>query len=307
MKTILVLTDFSKNARAAAETAVILAQKTGADLLLLNTYISPPFTPAANYVTWPTAYYTCYRDESTDKLRTESRRLQEILNQQPPTAHHSKINCSNMEGPLVENVKKIMQQKKPLMIVMGGRHKKASDLIFGSDIQDVVNQALCPVLIIPEQTGALQLKNIAFATDLAEQDITALKWLIDFTADFEAQIHVCHVYTIPEQIPIFGEEDKIYSFVEEMANINHERISFTDLEGKHIVKELETFKQETKQDLLALVYKKHSIFWRMFHESPARNFIKQQKDPILILPEHWKQERNTRLKFDAEPKKQRGH
>jgi nucleotide-binding universal stress UspA family protein len=293
MKTILVLTDFSTNAKAAAETALVLAQQTGADLLLFNTYIKLPFIPSSTYMAWPPEYSTCFRDESTDKLRTEAKRLQEILALEPSAASRNKISCSNAEGPLAENVRKIVKQRNLDMVIMGGRHKKAGDLIFGSDIKHVVNKVGCPVLIIPDQKVAKRIQNIGFATDLAEQDITALKWLMRLAADFDANINVCHICTTSDQIPVFGPEDKIYNFVEEMASINHERISFTELEGKHIVKELEQFNKETKADLLALVYKKHSIFWRLFHESPARNFIKHQNGPVLILPEHWENKQSV--------------
>jgi hypothetical protein len=47
MKTILVLTDFSKNATLAAAEALTLGGKLHADLLLFNTYITYP--TAASY------------------------------------------------------------------------------------------------------------------------------------------------------------------------------------------------------------------------------------------------------------------
>lgn len=285
MKTILVLTDFSKNARIAAEAAVSLATGIGANVVLFNAYLRSQYVPALSNTGWPAECYSAFKSDSTKALKEEVKHLEKVLANQNHTGSAISITSISNEGTLTENMPFLLKLYDTALIVVGGRTKKTGDFIFGNDIQDVVSKATCPVLIFPEMKTKLEFKNIAFATDLSKQDTKPLKWLLKFAEGFNAKINVCHVSKPAKDIPDFAGEDLIYSFVNEIASVNEEKISFTDITGTHIVQELEKFRLDTNQDLLVLVYKKHSVFWRMFHESPARNFIQQQNNPVMILPE----------------------
>lgn len=285
MKTIVVLTDFSKNARLAAEAALALAPGLGANILLFNAYMRSQYVPSLSNSGWPSECFSSFQADSKKALKEEVKYLEKTMMERDLSPNPILITHLNSEGTLTENMPMLLKKYDTSLILMGGRTKKSGDLIFGNDIQDVVNKATCPVLILPEETRTLEFKNIAFATDLSNRDIAPLKWLMKFADGFNAKINVCHVSKPSIDIPEFDNEDLIYHFVNETVRMHKENISFTDIMGTHIVEELEKFRLETHQDLMALVYKKHSIFWRMFHESPARNFIQQQKGPILILPE----------------------
>jgi len=285
MKTIVVLTDFSKNARLAAEAALTLAPEIGANILLFHAYMRSQYVPSLSNTGWPAECFSSFQADSKKALKEEVKHLENIRIERNLSPNVIDITYLNSEGTLIENVPMLLKKYDTSFILMGGRTKKSGDLIFGNDIQDVVNKANCPVLIVPEETTSLEYKNIAFATDLSKGDIAPLKWLMKFADGFKAKINICHVSKPVADITDFSNEDLIYSFVNETVKMHKENISFTDIMGTHIVEELEKFRMEKHQDLLVLVYKKHSIFWRMFHESPARNFIQQQKGPILILPE----------------------
>lgn len=285
MKTILVLTDFSINSRIAAEAAAELAPKIGANIVLFNAYPRSNYVPSLTNTGWPAECYSVFKSDSTNALKEEVKHLEKIVADQDHAAGAISITHISSEGTLIENMPFLLKLYDAILILVGGRTKKTGDLVFGNDIQDVVGKATCPVLIFPEMEKKLEFKNIAFATDLSNHDIKPLKWLMKFAAGFNAKINVCHVSKPAKDIPDFNEDDLIYSFIKETEQLNEERISFTDIKGTHIVQELEKFRLETDQDLLALVYKKHSVFWRLFHETPARYLIQEQKYPIMILPE----------------------
>ncbi len=291
MKTILVLTDFSKNAKYAADTAVVLAAKIEADILLFNAYISTPLIPTAEYVAWPPEYYTVFKEESTTHLEKETERIRKAID--PHVKRKPVINYSNAEGPLALHVQKIVRENNITLIMMGTRSRTTGDFLFGNDINEVISKASCPVLLIPDKRTNIEMKTVVFATDFEKEDIESIKYLIKLSHYINFKIQVCHISEFPALVPDFDEENKILGFTDQISKLHAENIYYKNIEGDSIAKELEKFSKQVHADMLALVHRKHSIFWRIFHESPSKILIKHQKTPLMILPQHWEKKNSS--------------
>ena len=294
MKTLLVLTDFSKNAKNAAEAAINLAEKFHfGKVLLVNNYINALFLPSADYIALPPDYYTAFKDESITQMKNECRRLQEIITNQKLPSGKVSIDSLNLAGTVADHLGTILKQNDITLILMGARRKIAGDFLFGSTINAVIQKANCPVLIVPQGQSVIHFKHIIFATDLELADIEAINYLIELYKNEHFHLSICHVTTPALLIPDFEEEDKYGQFMNALSKLKHKNISYHGLEGTNITKVLEKFEQETMADLFVITHRKHSFVWRIFHQSPSRSLIKYQNISLMTLPEHFG-EQNTK-------------
>jgi len=279
-RTILVLTDFSEHAKNAAECALDLALKMSADLILINIYPVPTILSSTE-IPFPFEYYTIARAESIHNLKLEKTRLQSVFKK---NAGIPEITCLHEGCSFSRLAHWIRGEKNIMMIVMGGRHLKGNEFLFGSSINVMVDKSDCPVLLISEKKQVSAVKNVVFVTDLAIEDIQQLKKLIELSTLFEFHIHVCHVSPPTPVVIDFNEDYRLSDFIYEMDKLAFKKVSYKNLQGKNIVQNLIAFHEGIHADLLVLVHKKNSLFWKLFHQSTSRELVRNQKSPLLILP-----------------------
>lgn len=286
MKTVLVLTDFSQSARIAADVAIKIAAKLNANVMLLNSYKVLPGFSSVEVTAWAIGTYALLMQSSKTQLYTEAERLNTLIENFPGELRKPELVCMSESGSLAENVRAIVKAKKVTMVVMGGRKKVNTNMVYNSDINAVLGKINCPTLIVPEDQQVTDINRIVFATDLAGSDLNAIKWLARFSDIYKILIHVRHV---PKAVMagFYEEEDDISECMTAIGKLNSKNISFQYLRGNDVAKELGTFNKITQEDILALVHKKHSFIWRLFHAKAPEEFAGHKKTPILIIPESW--------------------
>ena len=286
MKTILVLTDFSKSAENAADIAVRLAGKLHADVLLFNVYMLIPIIPSTEAVEWALINtYGNSHEESNKALNKEAERLRKLIKHMDVEPGKPEINIVNEAGAVAECVHHLQKKREIEMRVMGSSKKPYNNFFLGSDTKEVLNKTTCPVLIIPEKQSALDIKNVVFATDNSDEDLRAITYLNTLSAQLKFRIHVSHVSDpLHEPVSVIKGNDEAV-MIRNINKIHSKDISYTILTGDNMVKELETFIHAINADVLAMVRKKHSFFWRLFHQSHTKQFIEHPKMPLLIFPE----------------------
>lgn len=147
LKTIIVLTDFSSCAQNAAEYSLILARKFQASLLLFHSY----FVPVSTFDNWPDTDYPALRKNSLSKLQREAERINQLASASE-SAYQPKIECLIEGGSIAENISHLISERQNiLMVVMGGfRARNNDDFQYGTVISDILGQARCPAVIVPE-------------------------------------------------------------------------------------------------------------------------------------------------------------
>jgi len=288
MNKVLVLTDFSKNAKKAATTAIDVADKMNADILLFNAYTAFPFLPTGEFVAWPPEYYMAFKEESSAKIKKEKNRLSNLIANKSVLKRKINITYLTAEGTVAEHLHSLINDREVCLIIMGGREKTAGSFLFGSDIHDVIKKASCPLLIVNSKMPDITLNNVVFATDLDPKDLKTVSYLLSQSKVLHFHLHVCHVSQPPVFLPDFNEEDAITHFMSQLSKLNYENLTYKGLKGDNIAKELDKYSKKIEADMFVLVHKKHSIFWRTLNQSPSKTLIRHQKYPILIIPENWK-------------------
>lgn len=281
MKKILVLTDFSENARLAAEAAVTLAGKLHANIILFNTYVSEPVMSEYGGTPWPVEQLM-WADEGKEKLKFLKEDLQELARQLPADHHHPSIDDRHDLGSLGSQVKNLLQQETIALIIMGARTGKAWEhLLMGSDTSAVIEHTDRPVLIIPEDFPLKKLQKVTLATDFDQADLKAVHYLTQIGHAFGFSLDIVHV-------SLWGEKpvsDSIKTgFKHQVARYHFPAINYQEVGGKDLVKRLTHLCVANHSDLLVLVHDRHNWLNRLLKQNQAQALLDDQQLPVMIIP-----------------------
>lgn len=281
MKTILILTDFSRNAAHAAHSAAWLAEKLHARLLLWNCSSEVPVMPG--YLGGPLiAEALAGQDESQEQLDEAKGELDDYMNS-TDGAYKPGIATIYTEGSLQKKLRQQLKAEAVEMIVIGSAAAACCvDHVFsGSDTFKIIETATCPVLIVPPRAGLDQLEKVVFATDFEPQDFQALNYLDELISVFDFNIEVVHV-------TLNGDKDestivKEALFQEQLAKFR-KPISYKEIRGKDVTGRLNRICKQTGADLLAMTHHQYGLFKRLLTDSDAKRELAHQKIPLLLFP-----------------------
>lgn len=163
MKTIVVPTDLSPNTEVALSVAVDIARVSGATITLLHSVVYPLPMPLYAY-TVPVAM-------PTDSVVTEyleiEHEAESVLERFANQVAYAGITITpslitNGEG-LISNV---TQYSADLIVMASEGASGLNELLFGSNAEEVVRYAHCPVLIVKQPVPHFQPENIVCAVDV---------------------------------------------------------------------------------------------------------------------------------------------
>jgi nucleotide-binding universal stress UspA family protein len=274
MENILVLTDFSHSAAMAANAAVGLAIKLEANIILLNTYLTTPepgdaLTPVAN---------------RSDALLNEAGRLTHLINRHSAGDFKPGVKIMQEHGMLSAKVEMVQRSNAVLMIIMGSRSKINCNSFYGSDIYAVINKATCPVLVIPDSQHQFTIHNVVFLTDMPTTDINAAEYLAKLAKILKFDILISPV---TDQVMVMDllEADEPACFTGNLSKLNSNDECLANLQGDNFSQELITVEQPVKTSVIAIVHKKHYLYWRLFNQVQSKVLSRHNKASFLILPE----------------------
>jgi nucleotide-binding universal stress UspA family protein len=281
MKTILVMTDFSRAAKNAAQTALNIAEHFGAALLLLHSYHLPQIILAEPLK----MDYNEIEDKAAISLEKEKERLLKLMK----TGKQSiRIHTINTIAPIAEVLYDIQQGEKVVLAVMGRHKRHKSNFLFANHIHIAMRNSDCPLLILSSSKFLPDRCRINFASDLNEKDIALLESIDKIRKAFKANLSLSYVMERPGLIADFNEEDRITSFQRVLRKDKFSDIPFHLLKSNAIASEIDRMFPPSKDHLLLLVNRTHGLLHEIFHSSHCGAIIKKHRGAILVLPEHWK-------------------
>ena len=283
MKTILLLTDFSKKADHAADIALEIAVQAEARILLYNAFLVPEIVPIAGAAMWHDANAGLIEEDSSVRLKKLALRLKAKLDDMRSSFKPS-IAYLNETGTVADNIAKVVEKKDVWMVVMGTKGDNGiSNFLFGSNAFSAIDRANCPVLLIPEKAEFNSVKKIALATDLQISNIKGAEFLAEFAEDFNAEIVIAHVNTEGEIDD--GNHQDAKQFVKQlMSTLHHVNSSYQDIQGEEVERRLEEFSLNEQVDILTVIHRRYNLLQRIFHSSTTKMLIRHSKVPLLVLP-----------------------
>ena len=281
VKNILVLTDFSENAKTAEKYALQLAIKTNANLILYNAYPFPPIDAISGSVIWPHDTYHSMELLSISNLQSRVDELNEEVTKSKDDTHKPAISHLGDVGNVTGKLKEVVSNNHIWITIMGTKGEGfANNLVFGSNVFNVLDAINCPVLIIPKNAELKVLNKIAYATDLRSTDLFIVQWLDEFCESLNAELLITHV--VPDFLT--DQEFALSSrIIEKIYDSKFMKIHTAVFQGKNIAESLHEIMELQNVGLLAMHHRRYGFFDSLFHKSTSHKMIKHTEIPVLVF------------------------
>ncbi len=276
---ILVPTDFSPLAATAFAYALRLADDLDAELQLLHA-VYPPVAMAEI----PSAH----NQLAGQLLESAENSLVEFANKglamvgdqlkNVPVVHK----MVEMGGavPLIKNI--AAEGHFDLVIMATHGADSFWDKLFGTNAAGVLQNAPCPVLVIPPKTIYKRPGLLCYATDLNGHDVLFGKEVVELFFPLLPDLHFLHV---SEELEDY---DRPLDFELILDLYQRQNVPFqvdcTAIEEKNVAAAILDFAQNIEAELLVMSRPHYGLFEQLFHKSYTREVVMQSPLPLLVLP-----------------------
>ena len=275
MRTILIPTDFSKNAFHAIQYALELYKCERCICYFLHAYadeVYGPFNDGDNLVT----------TAQQNIKQVADRQLEELIQKVstiPPNPRHTYKAISAFDA-LVDAINDVVNEKNIDLVIMGTQGKTDDrHITFGSHTVQVFKYVQCPVLAIPYGAEFRPPKRILFPTDyMLPYKRRELKLLNELCRDFKSEVHCLHISDY-EKLSYRQRDNK--SFLTESlpdAYLYFERTK----EGKKS-EAIKNYHDTHDMDFLVMVNSRHSYLEDLLYRSTVDEIGLTTKIPFLVM------------------------
>ena len=284
MKNLLIATDFSDNAKHAAEYGYALACKIGANLVLCNAFVVPVETPQGGVLVWPQYDYEEMQNNSGDELKQLEVSLQ---HRAKGAAFRPCITRISEDGNVPDVINNAAIKENIGLVIMGTHgHTGISGAFLGNHSRKMIDDATCPLLLVPPAAAITGVKKIAFATDFKEpeKDLEAIFELIPLLKQLNAELLLTHIYN--EMDEAYDFKKNIESFLLQLSNkANYPHIYYRIVKSEKPRTGLDWLCHFGNVDMLAMVHRKHSFFDKILNGSQTQKMAEHITIPLLVIPE----------------------
>jgi len=274
LRQVAVATDFSECTERALQHGLAVARHFGATLHLLH-LVRPsafPYAADAMPILDEAAVRDC--DRLVDSLE-QAHRLNGI-----------NLRRHVMQGEIQEVVSGFVRNEKIDLLIVGTHGRSGIPrLLRGSVAQQIFHCVRCPVLVVgPRARGAgeqLQLRRILFSTDLSQESLAAVPYLLTAIRAWHAPCDVLHICSDPR-----GEHSRqmsdLVSTLDVLQDGEHETVAGHVLPGKPAPGVL-GFSHEHGEDLIVLGLKPHRALYNGPMWSHAYEIVRHAECPVLSV------------------------
>lgn len=274
MKRILFPTDFSEVATNAFVHALAFAKKVDGELIVLHSY---PLLPVDNLF-FPENFKMVYETvELTefDMFKEEVPKLHAIAT--ACNLDNIKMSHRLMEGDLIDNIKKVVDEDKIDYVVMGTSGVTEWDAVFvGSNSGDVILGIAVPVLCVPLEAKYKSIKTVGFTTRYREKDKIALHTVLSFATNINAIVKCLYVKTSNSDVS----KEIIADWKMEFQQ---QPIEFVVVESDQVNESVLDFISNKNVDVLTMLTYKRGFFNGLFQPSYTKKVDLEFKIPILAI------------------------
>ncbi len=272
MNKIIAPVDFSEVSINAALYAAQVAATLQKELLLMHIVQLPV---VYGDVPMPVGEYDVLMQEAADELA----KVVEKITQ--PTQGNVVIKTSVKVGSPVYEIVQASKLADVYTIVMGTHGAGSVERFFlGSTTQSLINEAACPVIVVPGHYSFSKISNIGYASDFknvvaSTPDATIKMFLTDFNANLQI-LHVDPDYS--EFEPSVMEEGLMLETMFDM-----QKPSFKFLHSGYVEESILNYAAQNNLDMLMILPKNHSFLESIFKHQHTGQFIRQATVPVMIL------------------------
>ena len=273
MKGVLFPTDFSENSRIAWNFAVDFAKRSKRPLCLLHVIDIPLMAPANFFTT---------RKRTMAIIAQDTKQIARDYLHQLIEGHgfsEDEYSIVIREGSVQNQILKLVKEESAQLLIIGTKGKTADSGIFmGSMTKAVIRRAECPVLAIPEAAANTDFSKIVYATDLKDDETTAIENLIHIAKLYDAAITIVHIdHDASKKMHSINSLKKIAD------KAPYDKISFEDIVVKDVLVGIERCVKDFEADMLAMATHYNSIFDRLLYKSWTEQMLFNVHIPLLTF------------------------
>jgi len=275
MKTIIVPTDFSKNAMNAVEYAVDMALDIHASITLVHIC---PMPAGYSEMPVPADIYTRMLDDAEKNMKELK---QKVINR---TGEALRIYTEVEMGGVVSALQEYCSKLKPYAVIMSSHGAGGVErVLFGSNTLAAIKNLSWPLIIIPAEAKFHHIQRIGLACDLKKvTDTVPLEEVKALIKEFKAKLLVLHVNSDATH-PYGPEVIEQSGLLNEMLDELHPSWHFLD--SDEIDTGISEFAEKHKLDMLIVIPKKHSLIGQLFHKSETKKLALHTHIPIMSIHE----------------------
>lgn len=246
MKTLLIINDNSPESKHAAEFALAVAQKAGANIIV------------ANYI------IKAGKNKEKILLRTIEKDEADDYNDPPLLAHLMSLNNAVvLSRPEIDELNIADMDEAKLAELINLNHtwmmvKGLADIapVASStcqlNIQTVLNKVLCPLLLVPAGWQLKDVDRLVYIADLRYCRLHIVQYLAELARPWNASISIAHLSA--RGLPDMVEKYALSVFSEEVCpNVNYDQIFFNNIREKDLAKAVDILINGMHNDILVMV------------------------------------------------------
>ncbi|WP_338765380.1 universal stress protein [Bernardetia sp. ABR2-2B] len=274
MQTIFVPLDFSENSLQALRHAIELAKTSESQIIVFHSY-QPPQMGGGSF-TGKKKLTDLGKQEAEDNMYKVVMRLKET---EPDLDFEHLI----VDGDPMQRILFYSEEYKSDLIVMGTKGASGLNEVFlGSVAGKIINDASCPVVIVPEESYKGTYERIVYATSLIADDRGVLKYLKGLATDFKAKLECIHIEKNAEANSKFESFGRAYT--EEGTDNNYIDFKIISKEESQKVEDaLLEYIEENPLTLLVMLRRERDFIQRVFGHSVTKKMAHHAKSPLLIM------------------------
>jgi nucleotide-binding universal stress UspA family protein len=267
MKTIIAGTDFTPASTNACEYAAFLAQKLNCKLIIFNLFEAPIIHSNVGL------YGISYSEQKSESNQKTGNFIKQLQQKFPKIS----IDYFTTFGGFKRELESFIADHQIEAAVLGLAAKnKISKFIFGSHGVNIAGKINCPVIIVPSSYKKHKLTYAVLAVDSNEKLLgSSLKGFGKFIENSKTKLSVLHVRT----------ENELFHPVKNSLKINSQVFSIIEKKSKDLQNGLKRYCAISNCDLVAIISKKHSVFYDLFVESNTKKVAFAAKVPVISIHE----------------------
>ncbi|HEY2581088.1 MAG TPA: universal stress protein [Mucilaginibacter sp.] len=287
MKTLLVATDFSANAKHAAEYGYSLAAQLKKNLILCNAFSVPAEVPDAGFVSWTASEYDELNKDSEEELKELK---DSLIKNDHSFSFKPTISVVNELGSVTDVLNTLVEKGNIEMTVMATHgNGRLGTFLLGNHSRKMIDAAKGLLMLVPVVAAITPIKKIAFATGFTERekDLQIIKELIEVIRPLNAELLVSHI--IDKKWPGEKLRGSLEQFLEEISKkVDYPHIHYRIVRSEKPEKGLNWLCHHGQVDVLAMVHRGHGFFNEIINGSHTKKMADLISIPLLVIPENLK-------------------
>ena len=278
MNTILVPTDFSEDAGRALDFAYELAKMSDSQVQLLHVVEYPGIESfnAMGEMNLGDGMDKVFMMQLLKKVKTDIKALAEDPKYSGVTMHYNV-----MVGHPWKSISKEIAESNADIVVIGSKGASGTEeILLGSTAEKVVRFAHCPVITIKEPVRIELIKDIAFATNMVDDQTKVVEQLKKLQTVLKAKIHLLRVNTPYSFLSTKEAKQKLEEFAVSHGLEDYTLNAYDDFREETGIL---NFAEDNDCDIIAMATHSHTGLVHLFTGSIAEDVVNHAKRPVWTL------------------------